>query len=69
MGKLLPQLRLDHRGPRPPPVVTAVKAVVQGNRLELFVYHPLDDFLYRFEEADSAIIAASFWDQDCDNPS
>jgi hypothetical protein len=39
-----------------------MKAAVQGDHLKPFVYHLLDDFPNRFKEADSAIIAASFWD-------
>ena len=67
MGELLCQLCLDHRGPRPLPVVTAVEAVVQGDRLKPLVYHPFDYLPNRFKESNAAIIAAS-WDEDCDNP-
>ena len=60
VGKLLHQLCLNHCGTSPPPIATAVKAVGQGDCLELFVYHLFNDFPYRFEEADSAMIVASF---------
>jgi len=66
VGKLLRQLRLDYRSPRP--VATAVKAVVQGNQLKPFVHHLFDDLPNWLEEANAMIISASFWDEDCDDP-
>jgi len=68
VGKLLCQLRLNHRSSRPLPVATAMKAVVQGNHLKPFDYHLFDDLPNWLKEADATIISASFRDEDCDNP-
>ena len=45
-----------------------MEAVVQDDCLEPLVYHPFDDLPNCLEEADAAIIAASFRDKDCNNP-
>ena len=50
------------------PVATAVEAVVQGNYLEPMVHHLFYDLPNWLEEAGAAIIPASFWDEDSDDP-
>ena len=58
VSKLLRQLRLNHRSSGPPPIAAAVKAVVQGDRLEPLVDHPFDDLPNWLEEADAAAAKA-----------
>jgi hypothetical protein len=68
VGKLLGQLCLYHCSACSLPVLADVKAVVQGNHLELMVHHPFDDFPNRLKEANATIIPTTFWDEGSDDP-
>jgi hypothetical protein len=45
-----------------------VQAVVQGNCLEPVVHHPIDDIPNWLEEANAAIVPATFGDEESDDP-
>jgi hypothetical protein len=45
-----------------------VQAVVKGDGLEPVVHHTFYDLPYRLEEADAAVVAAAFGDEDSDDP-